>query len=120
MEIRRAETTEDRLRVAEVARFAYGREAPPSVLHGATRLASPCCARATSWLLTVGGEPAASLLCYDLVLRRVEERRRTFGLGSVGTRPEFRRRGLASALCRAVAEGHGGAGLLYSAIDPAF
>jgi predicted N-acetyltransferase YhbS len=120
MEIRRAETTEDRLRVAEVARFAYGREATPSVVHGAARLASPLASRATAWLLADGGEVAASLLCYDLVLRRGGERRRAFGLGSVGTRPEFRRRGLASRLCREVAERHGGAGLLFSAIEPEF
>jgi predicted N-acetyltransferase YhbS len=119
MEILRAETTEDRLRVAEVARAAYGREATPSVVHGAMRLRSALASRATAWLLTVDGEPASSLLRYDLVLRRGAERRRLFGLGSVGTRPEFRRRGLASRLCRAVAEQHGGAGLLFSAIDPA-
>lgn len=120
VEIRRAETTEDRLRVAEVARFAYGREALPSLVHGAMRLKSPLCSRATAWLCTVNGEPASSLLCYDLVLRRGRERRRAFGLGSVGTRPEFRRRGLAARLCAEVAERHGGAGLLFSAIDPAF
>ena len=120
IEISRAETTEDRLRVAEVARFAYGREATPAVVHGAGRLASALASRATAWLLTADGEPAASLLCYDLVLRRGEERVRAFGLGSVGTRPELRRQGFASRLCREVAERHGGAGLLFSAIEPAF
>lgn len=120
IEIAKAETTEDRLRVAEVARLAFGREATPSLVHGAMRLRSALASRATAWLLVADGEPAASLLCYDLVLRRGEERRFAFGLGSVGTRPDLRRRGLATRLCREVAERHGGAGLLFSAIEPAF
>ena len=120
IEIVRAETTEDRLRVAEVARLAYGREATPSLVHGSMRLRSALASRATAWLLVADGEPAASLLCYDLVLRRGDERRRAFGLGSVGTRPDFRRRGLATRLCREVAARHGGPGLLFSAIEPAF
>ncbi len=118
--ILRAETTDDRLRVAEVARVAYGRTSLSPLVHGALRLRSPVCTRANAWLLTVGGVPAASLLCYELTLRRGKERKRTFGLGSVGTHPEFRRRGLATRLCREVAERHGGAGLLFSAIDAAF
>jgi hypothetical protein len=40
VEILRAETTDDRLRVAEVARAAFGREATPSIVHGAMRLRS--------------------------------------------------------------------------------
>jgi predicted N-acetyltransferase YhbS len=120
VEIIRAETTADRLRVADVAWRAYGRTATPALVHGAMRLKSPLCTRATAWLATVDGQPAASLLCYELTMRRGDERRPAFGLGSVGTHPDYRNRGLASRLCREVAERHGGAGLLFSAIDPAF
>jgi hypothetical protein len=84
------------------------------------RLRSAVCARADGWLGTVDGEPAVSLLCYELTLRRGDVRRRAFGLGGVATHPRFRLRGLATRLCREVAERHGGAGLLFSAIAPAF
>ncbi len=119
VEILEADTTADRLRVADVARLAFGRESVPPLLHGARRLVSPICSRASAWLGTVDGEAVVSLLRYEFVLRRGDERVRAFGLGGVGTVPAFRSRGLASRLCREVAERHGGAGLLFSAIPPA-
>lgn len=120
VQIFEAATTADRLRVAEIARLAFGRESMTSLVHGARRLRSPLCARANAWLCTVDGEAVASLLCYELTLRRGSERKRAFGLGGVGTHPLHRSRGHATRLCREVAERHGGAGLLFSAIDPAF
>jgi predicted N-acetyltransferase YhbS len=120
VEIQEARTTADRLLVAEIARLAFGRQSLTPLVHGAMRLRSPVCARASAWLCTVDGEPRASLLCYPLTLRRGGERQRAFGLGGVGTHPAFRGRGLATRLCREVAERHGGKGLLFSGIDPAF
>jgi predicted N-acetyltransferase YhbS len=120
VEILEARTTADRARVADVARLAFGRTAVPPLVHAARRIGSALCSRASAWLGTVDGEPAVSLLRYDFTLRRGDERRRAFGLGGVATRPDFRSRGLATRLCREAAERHGGAGLLFSAIPPAF
>ncbi len=120
MEILEARTTADRARVADVARLAFGRTHVPPLVHAARRIGSALCSGASAWLGTVEGEPAVSLLRYDFTLRRGNERRRAFGLGGVATRPDFRKRGLATMLCREVARRHGGAGLLFSAIPPAF
>lgn len=102
---------------------AANASALPLPFYQARRLASPLRRRAAWWLLREGGQDVAALLCYDLVFRRGEERAAGFGFGSVATVPEARRRGFASALCRAVAEDAIGRGrplgLLFSAIPPA-
>jgi len=123
MEIRLAETAEDRLAVIDVACAANGITGPRA-LYQARRLTSPLRARAAWWLLRVGGAPAASLLCYPLrfeVDGRIEG---GWGLGSVACHPDWRGRALGRARCRAAADdaiaGGRSVGLLFSAIDPAY
>ena len=119
-----ATTHADRCAVVDVALAAIGAKGPP--LAGlAARMASPLRAAAEWWLLEHEGRPASSLLCYPLDFCMPDgEVVAGFGLGAVATLPECRRRGLASALCRHVAdlsESKGRTvGLLYSAIAPAY
>lgn len=122
VEIRRATSDDDRRLVLEIAHAANGVSAPLA-FYQARRLASPLRRRAVWWLLFDGGEAVSTLLCYDLHFARGDERVAGFGFGSVATRPEARRHGHASSLCRAVAEEARGRGrplgLLFSAIPPA-
>jgi len=120
IEIREALSASDELAVARLGQIAFGRPGSVPALEQARRLKSSIRARATAWLLLADGEPASSLLQYPLVLRRGDEVRPAFGLGGVATEPSFRERGFASRLCADVAARHGGAGLLFSAIPPAF
>lgn len=75
------------------------------------------------WLLEQDGTAVASLVAYPLRFREGSRRLEGFGLGSVATHPDHRKKGYASYLCdcvaqAAVADGRA-IGLLYSAIPPA-
>jgi GNAT superfamily N-acetyltransferase len=123
IEIREADDPAERLAVLALAHRATSASEPLS-FYQARRLAVPRRASAQWWLLTVGGHPASTLLCYPLQFALGSERIAGYGLGAVATAPEHRRRGFASELCtevarRAIAAGRP-LGLLYSAIPPAF
>lgn len=77
------------------------------------------------WLGTFEGRAVCSLMCYPLALSDAAGSPvQGYGLGAVATRPEARKQGYASQLCRAaVAAAEAGGrtvGLLYSAIPSAF
>jgi predicted N-acetyltransferase YhbS len=102
------------------AAFARGR---PALVERAMRLSSARRARATPWVLEAGARIVASALCYPLTFGLPDgDVADGFGLGSVGTRPEARGRGHATALCRRMMEAAAGdgraVGLLFSAIPP--
>jgi predicted N-acetyltransferase YhbS len=120
IEIREAASASDWLSAARLGQLAFANTDAVAVVEQARRLASSRRARATTWLLVLDGEPASTLLAYDLILRRAGEARPCVGLGSVATHPSFRSRGFASRLCSHVVAHHGGASLLFSAIPAAF
>ena len=93
VEIRQAAGPEDRRASAALGTIAFGREGDSALVSLATRLKSSRRAQATTWLACVDGIAVATLLAYDLTLRRGDERRPCFGLGSVATHPEYRKRG---------------------------
>jgi|GEM_PF-3572257 len=120
IEIRRARSAEDRLAGATLSQTAFARAGSVAIIEQAKRLKSSLRARGHTWLALLDGDPVSALVAYDFVLRRGDELRPAFGLGSVATSPTHRKRGIATKLCAAVADDHGGAGLLYSAIDAEF
>ncbi len=96
----------------------------PSLWYETIRRSSPLRRTATWWLMRDGGTPAAACLLYDLSFGLADGATAPgYGGGAVATRPGYRRRGLASQLCRRVAdeaEARGASvGLLFSAIPPA-
>lgn len=120
---RRALSSADRLAAVAVSHAA---SAPTEPLdsYQAKRMRNPRRADATWWLLEDAGKAVASLVCYPLDFLVDGRVVAGHGLGAVATRPEARKRGFATALCRqaivsAEAEGRT-VGLLYSAIPPAF
>ena len=120
IETREATSARDRLTAAQLGQIGFAREGSVPLVEQARRLKSTRRARATTWLLLEDGECASVLLANSLTLRRGDESRPAFGLGSVVTHPSFRGRGHASRLCSEIAVRHGGVGLLYSAIDASF
>lgn len=121
--IRLATTPEDRRAVVAVAHAAT-QPADPPLWYAAGRLSSGLRARADWWLLEEDGRPVCSLLSYPLRFVVDGEAAPGFGVGSVTTIPEARKRGHASALCRHVIQAEAARGracsLLYSAIPPLF
>jgi len=117
-------STADRSAAVDIMREAFRVEGPPATVR-AGHLGSAFRAVAEWWLLTEDGEPAATLLSYPLQFGLPSgEVVAGYGLGSVGTRSDFRKRGHASVLCRAAADhaAKRGAslGLLFAGIDAAF
>lgn len=78
----------------------------------------------TPWIVVEDGSVVATLVAHDLTLALDGARFPGYGLGSVSTLPDHRRRGHAAALCRAVCEheeaGGRTVGVLFSAIAPAY
>jgi ribosomal protein S18 acetylase RimI-like enzyme len=113
---------EENLAALAVAHLAYRRKMPLAV-YQARRLADPVESRSKRWILELeDGQVVASLVLYPLTFARDGSVVPGYGLGSVGTLPEHRGRGHASALCAAAcagAEEDGRSiGLLFSAIAP--
>lgn len=122
VEIRIAASDADRLAALAVAHDANASKVPLEA-YFAARLMHPPRRRATWWLLTDDGAPAASLVSYPLALRNDGVPILGYGLGAVATATAFRRRGHASRLCTRAgdhAAEHGAeVGVLFSAIPPA-
>jgi predicted N-acetyltransferase YhbS len=92
--------------------------------HVALRLKSPMHARANWFVGCIGGQVVTSLACHPLEFSLGGRRLTGFGIGTVHTLREFRRRGFAPRLLAWVEAYRRKAGdqlsLLYSDIDPQF
>lgn len=121
--IRRAESAADRLRALAVGHAATSAD-QPFAYYAALRLRVPRRREGEWWLFEDEGEAACSLMSYPLLFQAGETVQPGYGIGAVATKPEFRKRGFATELCRHVAEmkeaAGQGIGLLYSAIPPGF
>ena len=124
LEVRRADSPEDRLEVLRVQHSAARDYGDPGRfdVYAAGRLATPVRSNAGWWLGEADGVSAASLICYGLQFGYRGALIEGYGLGGVATDPDQRRRGHATELCRRVAanaESDGRSiGALFSAIPP--